>query len=145
MSPFIVQIMFYPKEDHSVLFDGLASRHLHRFTKFFWLGRLLLRHQKWFVLFLILVLISLLLERELLFVYQAHCMWNRLANHSYTIFFASVSIFIPCLLILIAYLRIFFYAHKSRRNIKSNSDEISHSVKIATSLFASFALFTMCW
>jgi len=51
MSPFIVQIMFYPKEDHSVLFDGLASRHLHRFTKFFWLGRLLLRHQKWFVLF----------------------------------------------------------------------------------------------
>jgi len=95
--------------------------------------------------FLILVLISLLLESELLFVYQAHCMWNRLANHSYTIFFASVSIFIPCFLILIAYLRIFFYAHKSRRNIKSNSDEISHSVKIATSLFASFALFTMCW
>lgn len=75
----------------------------------------------------------------------ASCMWNRLANHSYSIFFPVAAIFIPCIIIMILYIKIFVFAYKSKKKIFEKSDSLAKSLAIAKSLFLSFFLFFICW
>lgn len=99
-----------------------------------------------------------------------NCVWDRLASHSYSIFFPMSSIVVPCISILFCYMRIFFYANGAKTKVipkhavsmasssKSNASTIitsstnvldhnslSRSIRIAKGLFASFMLFTLCW
>lgn len=84
---------------------------------------------------------------------SANCMWNRLASKSYSIFFPTTAIFLPCVAILFCYVRIFVFAYMAKlRTSKSitvaaqiNSREMIQSLKIARALFASFSSFTICW
>ena len=75
---------------------------------------------------------------------SANCMWNRLASHSFSIFFATTTIFLPCVLIFSCYMRIFFYAFKVKRKVLK-SKSLMKSLKITKSLFATFILFSICW
>nr|QVK45859.1 G protein-coupled receptor [Proales similis] len=82
---------------------------------------------------------------------SANCMWNRLASPSYSVFFPTTAIFIPCAAIGICYARIFVFARrKTAGSTATKSKDMSvrrmkRSLAIAKSLFASFALFTVCW
>nr|QVK45858.1 G protein-coupled receptor [Proales similis] len=77
----------------------------------------------------------------------AQCNWNRLANHSYTMFMPITAIFIPCALIGFCYFRIFWFLRK--KNYFSQQANMSRrearSIAVARSLFISFALFVVCW
>lgn len=75
---------------------------------------------------------------------SANCMWNRLASSSYSLFFPITAIFFPCVCIFICYLRIFLFAFRSKSKVSTGKD-MAQSLKVARSLFASFALFTICW
>ncbi len=93
-------------------------------------------------------------------------MWNRLASHSYSIFFPMSSIVIPCICILFCYIRIFIFARKAKARVaqgahdlsgtvkithgsgkkgRKSNDDFKRSLKLAKGLFASFLLFTICW
>ena len=81
------------------------------------------------------------------------CVWDRLASLSYSIFFPMSSIVMPCVLIMICYLRIFLFAYRSNSKVeavnkkdhKNNTKDLHKSLRIAKGLFASFLLFTVCW
>ena len=81
------------------------------------------------------------------FYFIIHILKQRLASQSFSIFFPTIAIFIPCLCIGGCYLRIFLYVKEKKTLALSDSkNKISKkSVKIAKSLFASFALFAFCW
>ncbi len=82
------------------------------------------------------------------------CAWNRLASHSYSIFFSTSSILIPCSCVFVCYLRIFYYVKSSSRKVDANrsnnilvlkTNERNKSIRLAKSLFSSFILFVLCW
>ena len=74
-----------------------------------------------------------------------------MASQSLAIAFPTVAIFIPCICIGSCYFKIFLYVREKKNAMashdkKDGKKEISNkSIKIAKSLFASFALFTVCW
>ncbi len=89
---------------------------------------------------------------------SANCMWNRLASSSYSIFFPTTAIFVPCVAIFFCYMRIFIFVYQAKskthaidnnsissKSSSLNSREMTQSLRVAKSLFASFGLFTVCW
>lgn len=100
-------------------------------------------------------LIALFLEFGNIFEWGGHyfdaktlnCVWNRLASHSFSIFFPMSSIIIPCVCILFCYIRIFMFASNSKvsRALPTKKKEFSRSIRIAKGLFASFLLYSICW
>jgi hypothetical protein len=75
------------------------------------------------------------------------CLWNRLASHSYNIFFPMTTIVIPSFLVFICYSRIFWFIRKKgfKNNTNTAGRDFKKSIKIAQGLFASFLFFTLCW
>ena len=93
------------------------------------------------------------------------CTFDRVKNHSYTIFMATTSIFIPILIVLTSYTCIFLYVRHSRAtlekvsgrrhsNIKGklidNRDSAkanarSEDLQLAFTLFLTFLAFVVCW
>ena len=71
------------------------------------------------------------------------CVWNRLASFSYNLFLSFVSVIIPCVVIFLFYVRIFYYSYKSGQRSNSSSDK--KSIRLAKGLFASFMIYTLCW
>jgi hypothetical protein len=83
---------------------------------------------------------------------SASCVWNRLARLSNTIFFSTSIVFIPSTVILIFYIRIFYYIYnhesKSTANTTQTTKQNKHnekSLKIAISLFVPFIVLVFCW
>lgn len=98
------------------------------------------------------------------------CVWNRLANHGYSIFFpVTVSIYLtknywnfnkkyfktiilPSCMVFYFYMKIFLFVRQSKSRISPNSIivknsliENKQSIKVAKGLFLSFMLFVSCW
>ena len=76
------------------------------------------------------------------------CLWDRRADHGYTLFFPITSIVIPCGIVAVCYFKIFRFVIKSKNRVAANGGkktDLSQSIKIAKGLFGSFALFTLCW
>jgi hypothetical protein len=77
------------------------------------------------------------------------CLWDRLASRSYSIFFPTFCILLPCCLIAFFYIRIFSFATNARLratvNTRKQQNEIKISFRIAKGLFWSYFLYTICW
>lgn len=91
------------------------------------------------------------------------CTYDRMANHSYTIFLATTAIAIPMVIVLSCYLSIILYVRKCRRDLqKFTEDTNSNSaflkddlrkkttykkddLQFALILFISFLAFVICW
>lgn len=93
------------------------------------------------------------------------CTFDRVANHSYTIFLASMSIAVPMIIVMASYLTLFLYVRKSSTNLeriggrrysKVNgsmqraNDNTRGQVKkedlqLAFTLFLTFIVFVICW
>lgn len=75
------------------------------------------------------------------------CSSNR-TKKIYAMIFTSVGIILPCFAMAVCYLRIFFYSYsiKTRLETKPNKPKSKlEALRLAKSLFASFALFVLCW
>jgi hypothetical protein len=83
----------------------------------------------------------------------ASCVWNRTYGFGHTIFFSTITVYIPCTLVLICYIKVFHYIYKHRANSmarrrSSNSqgqNKDDKAVKIAISLFVPFLILIVCW
>ena len=81
-------------------------------------------------------------------VETASCIWNRLDNYSYTLFLASIAVFLPSVCISFCYMRIFMFAASNVKNISAPNagrKNMNKSLKIAQSLFASFISYSLMW
>ena len=78
-----------------------------------------------------------------------NCVWDRTANHGFTILFAIFAIIAPCSCISFFYILIFVYTRKSKHrvaNFITNKRRYSErSIRMAKGLFASFLMFGICW
>ena len=59
----------------------------------------------------------------------------------------TISIFIPCVFVLIFYIKIFIHAIQARQRVMTRSriNELKRSLLISKGLFGSYVLFTICW
>lgn len=77
------------------------------------------------------------------------CTFDRTANHSYTIFLATMSIAVPMVIVLMCYLTIVVYVRKCRievRQIGSMSKKrLQDEIQFAITLFVAFVTFVTCW
>lgn len=82
------------------------------------------------------------------------CSFDRLISLSYTIFLSITALYIPLLLILFCYVKIFLFVRRSRRQIVkkaiSNSKDKSKKaktdeVRLARTFFIVFVSFLVCW
>lgn len=77
------------------------------------------------------------------------CTFDRIANHSYTIFLALMSIAVPMVIVLASYITIVFYVRHCRlelRQIGSMSKKrLKDEIQFAVTLFVSFLAFVTCW
>lgn len=81
------------------------------------------------------------------------CVYDRLADLSYTLFFCLGGIAFPIVVISICYLKIFLFVRASKKKLTSEqgtgggltSKESQASVKLARTLFFIFAIFVICW
>lgn len=84
------------------------------------------------------------------------CVWDRTADFSYTLFFATVGVAFPVVLITICYVKIYHFVRASKLRvsaIESIADKTTRlkdssqaeSAKLARTLFIIFAVFTLCW
>ena len=79
------------------------------------------------------------------------CMWNRLASRSYSLFYPIVCIVVPCIAVILCYVRIFVFANQAFHKIadqmthRKNVNDFKRSLGIAIGLLISFVLFTVCW
>ena len=61
------------------------------------------------------------------------------------------TIVIPCLVIMVCYLKIFQFANQAKKKIsdrksnKTSQSDFKRSYKIAKGLFASYMVFVICW
>ena len=82
------------------------------------------------------------------------CTYDRAKNHTYSIFLATTSIFIPFMIVLTSYLCIFLYVRHSRATLEKVSGR-KHSIikksarnedlQLAFTLFLTFLVFVVCW
>ena len=80
------------------------------------------------------------------------CVWDRTRSLSYTIFFSTVAVFTPILIIATSYIKIVTFVVASKKKVAKichNQEYISKSrtasLKVAKSLFIIFAIFVICW
>ncbi|WAR25917.1 MTR1A-like protein [Mya arenaria] len=81
------------------------------------------------------------------------CIWDRMATYPYTVVYSVVMVWIPALITIIAYVRIFMFVHSRRRKVQGsvNSDRATssnHNVKslhLAKTLGIIYAVFISCW
>ena len=80
------------------------------------------------------------------------CVWDRTRSLSYTIFFSTVAVFTPILIIATSYIKIVTFVVASKKKVAKichNQEYISKSrtasLKVAKSLFIIFAIFVLCW
>lgn len=84
------------------------------------------------------------------------CLYDRLYDHSYTVFFAVTSVFIPITIVFYCYLNIFLYVRAKKKQIvmalQSGSKESTHAaraqrdeIRLARTLFIIFVVFFICW
>ena len=85
------------------------------------------------------------------------CLWDRRANHGYTLFFPLTTIVFPCCGILFCYYKIFMFVKESKKRVaqsngstdgsanKNNLKNKNSQIEIAKGLFSAYALFTLCW
>ena len=80
------------------------------------------------------------------------CLWDRRANHGYTLFFPLTTIVIPCCCIMVFYIKIFLFIKNSKKRVNPNggtvnikSEKKNSQIEVAKGLFGAFSLFTLCW
>lgn len=82
------------------------------------------------------------------------CSFDRLISLSYTIFLSITALYIPLMLILFCYIKIFLYVRRSRRQIakaKSGNCKVkkkkgkADEVRLARTFFIVFISFLVCW
>ena len=80
------------------------------------------------------------------------CVYDRMADLSYTLFFVFGGIVFPITVIAICYIRIFMFVRASKRKVATDQGKGSDlgkdrkaSVKLARTLFFIFAVFVACW
>ena len=73
------------------------------------------------------------------------------ASRSYSIFFTTTTIILPCIVIMVCYLKIYQFAHQANKKIsernarRSRFSDFKRSYQIAKGLFSSYMLFVICW
>ena len=93
------------------------------------------------------------------------CTFDRVKNHSFTIFLATTSIFVPIVIVLASYMGVFIYVRQSRATLEQVNGR-RHSIKkgnlvdnrtsaksaarkedlqLAFTLFLTFLAFVVCW
>ncbi|CAD5125864.1 unnamed protein product [Dimorphilus gyrociliatus] len=85
------------------------------------------------------------------------CLWDRTYAHSYSIFFITVGVVFPIILIAFCYLKIFLHVRQAKRRIMaakkgqeavesaSAEREKRNSMRLARTLFVIFVVFASCW
>jgi hypothetical protein len=73
------------------------------------------------------------------------CQWNRGLDAAYSYTFILIALFSQTVVILFFYLKIFLYAHNSKKKAMGDKFELSHTIRIAKGLFGSYFLFMVCW
>ena len=83
------------------------------------------------------------------------CIWDRMANFSYTVVFSVTLVWIPCLIIGVCYLRLFLFVREHRKKVlKKKQEVISHIVpsnpkktrpQLAKTFMLIYAVFITCW
>lgn len=85
------------------------------------------------------------------------CLWDRTYAHSYSIFFITVGVIFPIILIAFCYLKIFLHVRQAKRKIRAAKKaqetfetvaaerEKKNSMRLARTLFVIFVVFASCW
>lgn len=84
------------------------------------------------------------------------CVWDRTADFSYTMFFSTVGVAFPIILISICYLKIYLHVRQSKLKVAAmrregkvvsftSTREYRESMKLARTLFIIFVVFAVCW
>ncbi|XP_045177761.2 melatonin receptor type 1B-like isoform X1 [Mercenaria mercenaria] len=77
------------------------------------------------------------------------CTFDRIANHSYTIFLATMSIAVPMIIVLTSYLIIILYVRHCRMELKQigsmSKKRLKDEIQFAVTLFVSFIAFVISW
>ena len=85
------------------------------------------------------------------------CIWNRMANFTYTVVFSVTLVWIPCLTIGVCYLRLFLFVRDHRKKIlKIKKDQAINRIvvptipakpkpQLAKTFILIYAVFTICW
>ena len=99
--------------------------------------------------------VSFMLEMSCFFGWGDHtydrktlsCVWDRTSHLSFTIYFSSVGVAFPIILISVCYVKIFLHVRKSKLRVLNalQTSEQSQSVRLARSLFIIFVVFAVCW
>ena len=61
------------------------------------------------------------------------CIWDRMADHSYTIVFAVVMVLIPITVIGLSYIRLYMYVRQSRLKIHNHGNNSNHKSEASVS------------
>ncbi|XP_064608144.1 melatonin receptor type 1B-like [Liolophura sinensis] len=80
------------------------------------------------------------------------CIYDRLADYSYTLFFTIGGIITPLVIIAICYLRIYLFVRGSTRKIRDTQEQHmnlpkkgKNDLKFVRTLFIIFLIFSVCW
>ena len=80
-----------------------------------------------------------------------NCLYDRAHSYSYMVFFVIMAVFIPTIVIISCYTKIYIVVLKSKNKVadvnqtsRTTSDN-SRSVRLARTLFCIFVVFLICW
>ncbi|CAF0949684.1 unnamed protein product [Brachionus calyciflorus] len=73
------------------------------------------------------------------------CMTDRTQSQEFGFFYIFCYVSVPCLCILICYIKIFVYVRKYSGKVNMNGTNHKRNIQLAKSLFASFITYFICW
>ncbi|CAF0949702.1 unnamed protein product [Brachionus calyciflorus] len=73
------------------------------------------------------------------------CMTDRTQSQEFGFFYIFCYVSVPCLCILICYIKIFVFVRKYSGKVKMNGTNHKRNIQLAKSLFASFITYFICW
>ncbi|KAK3594789.1 hypothetical protein CHS0354_037797 [Potamilus streckersoni] len=77
------------------------------------------------------------------------CIWDRMANHTFTIVFSIVLVWVPMILIGVCYSLIFYYVYQHQKHMRTyainNPLQKQVKVKVGKTFFIVYAVFSVCW